>query len=176
MNRVVVFGKPGGGKSTLSRKLSSATGIKLCALDLIEYKQNGERFSPEEYSKSHADLIASDNWIIEGLGSLDSFWSRVDAADALIYIDLPYYIHYWWITKRLLKSFIVKPEGWPEGSSVLKGTLASWKYLRLSPKFWTPELFEIIESRGKGKKIYRITSVKEINDFVSQLGCESVRI
>lgn len=96
------------------------------------------------------------------------FWLRVDAADTLIYVDLLYYVRYWWVTKRLLKSFIVKPEGWPEGSSVLKGTLASWRYLRLSPKFWTPELFEGIQSRGKGKDIYRITSVKEINNFVKQ--------
>lgn len=39
MNRVAVFGKPGGGKSTLSRKLSAITGIKLYALDLIQYKK-----------------------------------------------------------------------------------------------------------------------------------------
>ena len=168
MNKVVVFGKPGGGKSTLSRKLSAETGIKLCALDLIEYKKNGERVSPEEYSKKHADLIATDNWIIEGLGTLKSFWLRIDAADTLIYVDLPYYVHYWWVTKRLLKSCFVKPEGWPEGSSVLKGTLAGWKYLRLSPKFWTPALFEEIQRRGKGKDIYRITSVKEMNDFAKQ--------
>ena len=168
MNKVVVFGKPGGGKSTLSRKLSAETGIKLCALDLIEYKKNGERVSPEEYSKKHADLIATDNWIIEGLGTLKSFWLRIDAADTLIYVDLPYYVHYWWVTKRLLKSCFVKPEGWPEGSSVLKGTLAGWKYLRLSPKFWTPALFEEIQRRGQGKDIYRITSVKEMNDFAKQ--------
>ena len=142
MKKVVVFGKPGGGKSTLSRKLSAATGIKLRALDLIEYKKNGERISSQEYTEAHTELISSDNWIIEGLGTLESFWLRVDAADTLIYVDLPYSVHYWWVTKRLIKSFFVKPEGWPEGSSVLKGTLASWKYLRLSPKFWTPELFE----------------------------------
>ena len=163
-----MFGRPGGGKSTLSRRLSAETGIKLCALDLIEYKKNGERVSPEEYSKKHADLIGADSWIIEGLGTLESFWLRIDAADTLIYVDLPYSVHYWWVTKRLLKSFFVKPEGWPEGSSVLKGTLASWKYLRLSPKFWTPDLFEKIQSRGKGKDIYRITSVKEINGFAKR--------
>ena len=176
MNKVVVFGKPGGGKSALSRKLSAKTGIKLYALDLIEYKKNGERVSSEEYSKKHADLIGADNWIIEGLGTLESFWLRIDAADTLIYVDLPYSVHYWWVTKRLLKSFFVKPEGWPEGSSVLKGTLASWKYLRLSPKFWTPELSEKIQYRGKGKDIYRITSVKEINNFAKQFGCAGVRI
>jgi len=176
MNKVVVFGKPAGGKSTLSKKLSAETGIKLCALDLIEYRKNGERVSPEEYSKKHADLINTDNWIIDGLGTLESFWLRIDAADTLIYVDLPYYVHYWWATKRLLISHFVKPQGWPEGSSVLKGTLASWKYLRLSPRFWTPELFEEIQRRGKGKDIYRITSVKEINNFAAQFRYTGVRI
>lgn len=176
MNKIVVFGKPGGGKSTLSRKLSAETGIKLCALDLIEYKKNGERVPAEEYSKKHADWIDGDNWIIEGLGTLESFWLRIDAADTLIYVDLPYYIHYWWVTKRLLTSYFVKPQGWPEGCSVLKGTLAGWKYLRLSPRFWTPELFEEIQRRGKGKDIYRITSVKEINNFAKQFRYAGVRI
>jgi len=169
MNKVAVFGKPGGGKSTLSKKLSAKTNIQLCPIDLIEYRKNGDRVSPEEYSKKHAEMVNADNWIIEGLGTLDSFWLRIDAADTLIFVDLPYYVHYWWVTKRLLKSLYVKPEGWPEGSSVLKGTLAGWKYLRLSPKFWTQELFEKIESRAKGKDIYKITSVREINSFVKQL-------
>lgn len=175
MNKVVVFGKPGGGKSTLSGKLSAATGIKLYPLDLIEYRKNGERVSPEEFSKKHSELIDTDRWIIEGLGTLGSFWSRVEAADTLVYVDLPYYVHYWWVTKRLLMSPLVKPQGWPEGSSVLKGTLTSWKYLRLSPKFWTPELFEEIERRGKGKDVYRITSVKEINNFAKRFSCAGVR-
>ena len=169
MKKIAVFGKPAGGKSTLSKKLSAVTGIKLCPLDLIEYKKNGERVSQDIYSKKHAELIAADNWIIEGLGTLESFWQRIDAADTLIYVDLPYYVHYWWVTKRLLKSPFVKPEGWPEGSSVLKGTLAGYKYLRLSRKFWTQELFEKIQDKAKGKKIYRITSVRELNDFVAKI-------
>jgi len=176
MNKVAVFGKPGGGKSTLSRKLSAVTGIKLCALDLIEYRKNGERVSRDEYSKKHADWIGANNWIIDGLGTLESFWLRIDAADTLIYVDLPYFIHYWWVTKRLLKSVFVNPEGWPEGCSVLKGTLAGWKYLRLSPGFWTPELYEEIQRRGEGKVIYRITTVREINIFARQFNKTDVVI
>lgn len=165
MQKIMVFGKPGGGKSTLSRKLSEQLGLPLCPLDLIEYAANGERVSPEEYASKHAQLIEQDSWVIEGLGTLGSFWARIDAADALIYLDLPYSVHYWWVTKRLLKSVFVKPEGWPEGSSVLKGTIASWKFLKLSPKFWTPELFEKIEARAQGKTIYKITSIKQLNAF-----------
>ena len=168
MKKVAVFGKPGGGKSTLSKRLSASTGIKVFPLDLIEYQQNGERVSRAEYSAAHEKLINSESWIIDGLGTLDSFWSRIEAADTLIFVDLPYFIHYWWATKRLLISLFIKPEGWPEGSSVFKGTLASWKYLRLSPKFWTPEFFDKIQRRGQDKSIYRITSVNELNKFVNQ--------
>jgi len=169
MKKISVFGKPGGGKSTLSKKLSVSTGIKVFPLDLIEYRQNGERVPKEEFLEAHEELITSESWIIDGLGTLGSFWSRVDAADTLIYVDLAYRVHYWWVIKRLLISLFVKPEGWPEGSSVLKGTVASWKYLRLSPYFWTSELFEKLQLRAKNKSIYRITSVKELNDFVEKV-------
>lgn len=168
MKKIAVVGKPGGGKSTLSRKLAAATGIALYPLDLIEYQKSGERVPRADFTQAHEQLISAESWIIDGLGYLDSFWRRIDAADTLIYVDLPYHVAYWWVTKRLLKSLFVKPEGWPEGSSVLKGTWAGWKFLRLSPRFWTPELFDEIQSRGKGKQIYRITSIKEINTFANR--------
>lgn len=168
MNRIAVFGKPGGGKSTLGRRLSSSTGIELYALDMIEYRRNGERVAPEEYSRRHGELIAADRWIIDGLGPLESFWARIDAADTLVFVDLPYPVHYWWITKRLLKSVFARPEGWPDGSSVFKGTWASWKYLRMSPAFWNAALLRRIQSRSHGKKLYRITTVRELNHFSEQ--------
>lgn len=59
----------------------------------------------------------------------------------------------------------MRPEGWPEGSSVFKGTVASWKYLGLSRKFWTPELFEKIKKESVGKNLVHITSVQQLNNF-----------
>ena len=168
MKKVAVFGKPGGGKSTLSKELAAATGIELYPLDLIEFQKNGERVLRSEYSKAHEKLIKSESWIIDGLGSLDSFWLRIDDADTIVYIDLPYWVHYWWVTKRLIKSIFVKPEGWPDGSSVLKGTLASWKYLRLSPKFWMPKLFRKLQKSSTSKSLYRIKSKSELNYFVKR--------
>ena len=168
MKRIAVFGKPGGGKSTFSKELSTCTGIKVHSLDLIEYKKDGQQASAEEYLLAHEKLINSESWIIDGLGSMKSFWSRIEAADTLIFIDLPYAIHYWWVTKRLLTSLIKKPEGWPEGSSILKGTITSWKHLRLSPKFWTSDFFDKIIEKSSGKKVYRITKPKELKQFIEK--------
>lgn len=167
MNKIAVFGKPGGGKSTLSKKLAKVTGIKLYPLDLIEFHKDGQRVSSQEYQITHDEILNSKSWLIDGLGTIDSFWLRLNAADTLVYIDLPYWQHYWWASKRLLISPFVKPQGWPDGSSVLKGTIASWKYLRLSPKFWTDELLNKIKGIAKNKRLYHITTVKELNNFIN---------
>ena len=118
MKRVTIFGKPGGGKTTLAKKLSKAYEIDHYPLDLIQYKPNSDQVSREEFMQAHEDLITKESWIIDGLGVLQAFWERIESADTIIYIDLPYRVHYWWVIKRYLKSAFKRPEGWPEGSSV----------------------------------------------------------
>ncbi len=129
MKKVSVFGKPGSGKSTLSKKLASATGLNLHALDSIAYKNNGELVERPLFDKRHENILSNEYWIIDGLGPIESFYTRLEAADTLVYIDLPYTTCYWLVTKRFFKGLFVNPEGWPNGSSIIKGTLASYKML-----------------------------------------------
>ncbi len=117
MRKIAVFGKPGSGKSTLSKHLASATGIQLHQLDSIVYKKNGDLVDRKTYDKEHGRILSTDSWIIDGFGPVASFNKRLDMADTLIYIDLPYAVSYWLVTKRLLKGLFVQPEGWPEGSA-----------------------------------------------------------
>jgi hypothetical protein len=49
-----------------------------------------------------------------------TFNQYLDEAKTLVYIDLAYVLDYWLAIKRLLRSLCIKPEGWPEGYSVLK--------------------------------------------------------
>lgn len=169
MKKIAVFGKPGSGKSTLSKKLASATGIKLHAVDSILYKDNGEEIDRQGYLETHESILSSEAWIIEGFGpmnSLDSFNRRLEEADTLIYIELPYFTTYYLVTKRLLKGLFAKPEGWPEGSSVLKGTLESYKVLKLCPKFWNDDFLQRLEKKSTNKSLHVIRSVSELNSFV----------
>ncbi|WP_292953207.1 MULTISPECIES: hypothetical protein [unclassified Neptuniibacter] len=109
---------------------------------------------------------SSGNWIVDGFGPIDSFHQRLEAADTLVYVDLPYITSYWFVTKRLLKGLFVKPEGWPEGSSVLKGTFESYKVLRLCPKFWNDDFTARLEAMSDKKSLYIVKSVSELNNFV----------
>lgn len=168
MKKIAVFGKPGSGKSTVSKALAAATGVELHQLDSIVYKANGEFVDSAEFEQAHESILSSDSWIIDGFGPLDSFNKRLDAADTLVYIDLPYPLSYWFVTKRMLKGLFVKPEGWPKGSSVVKGTIQSYKTLKLCPKFWNEDFRARLELRAKDKDVHIITSVAELNNFVRQ--------
>ena len=168
MKKIVVFGKPGSGKSTLSKNLALATGLKLYALDSIVYKKNGDLVDRKTYDEEHENILSSDSWIIDGFGPIESFNKRLDVADTLIYIELPYFISYWLVTKRFLKGLVVKPEGWPEGSSILKGTLKSYKVLKLCPKFWDDSFMQKLEKLSTNKSLYVIQSVSELNSFVDK--------
>lgn len=168
MKKIAVFGKPGSGKSTLSKHLASATGIELYALDSIVYKKNGGQVDRKTYDEAHENILSSDNWIIDGFGPIESFNKRLNTADTLIYIDLPYATSYWLVTKRLLKGLVVKPEGWPDGSSIFKGTLESYKVLKLCPKFWNDNFMQKLEKISANKSLYVIRSTSELNNFIDK--------
>ncbi|VAW52461.1 DNA topology modulation protein [hydrothermal vent metagenome] len=168
MKKIAVFGKPGSGKSTLSKKLASATGIQLHPLDSIIYIKNGDMVDRNTYDREHGNILFSDSWIIDGFGPIESFNKRLDMADTLIYIELPYIVSYWLVTKRLLKGLVVKPEGWPDGSSILKGTLTSYRTLKLCPKFWNDDFMKKLEKISTNKSLYVIRSISELNSFVGK--------
>ena len=50
MKKVAVFGNTGGGKSTLSKRLSEITGLPLYALDKIQYQSGALRFQMKNIS------------------------------------------------------------------------------------------------------------------------------
>jgi adenylate kinase family enzyme len=72
MKRVAVFGNAGGGKSTLSKRLTQIIGLPLIVLDLVQYKPGGEKVPDEEYKTAHDEILQQDRWIIDGFGSLDT--------------------------------------------------------------------------------------------------------
>ncbi len=83
MNKVAIFGNAGGGKSTLSKRLAEMTGLPLISLDFLKYKPGGGEVPDEEYKSAHDQVLHQDQWIIDGYGSLDTVWERLEVADTL---------------------------------------------------------------------------------------------
>lgn len=169
MNKVAVFGNAGGGKSTFSKQLAKVTGLPLISLDLLKYKPGGGEVSHAEFKAAHDQILQQNQWIIDGFGSIDTVWQRLDAADTLVHLDLPIWQHYWWVTKRLIKGFWVQPEGWPENSPLWQGTLNSYATVKLCHQKLTPKYREYVQQAPATKQVYIMRSRSDIKLFWQEI-------
>ncbi|MCC8022241.1 MAG: AAA family ATPase [Clostridiales bacterium] len=100
--RIAVIGSPGSGKSTLSVRLGSATGLPVRHLDACYWKSGWQPSGPEEWQAIHAQLIAEGRWIIDGsfTGSLKE---RLVRADCVVYLDIPRRVSLLRVLRRYLR-------------------------------------------------------------------------
>ena len=165
MKKVAVFGNAGGGKSTLSQRLADLTGLPWVPLDRLKYKPSGDAVPHAEFKTAHDQLLQQDQWIIDGFGSLDTVWERLEMADTLVYLDMLVLRHYWWVTKRFLQSVWVPPAGWPEQSPLLKGTLNAYYTVWLCHTKLTPKYREYVNRTKATKQVFHLRSRKDIEKF-----------
>ena len=86
--RVAIIGCPGGGKSTLSRKLRDRVGLTLYHLDAIYWRDDRTHLSREEFYPLMREIIAREEWIMDGNYNATLEW-RISACDLLIFLDYP---------------------------------------------------------------------------------------
>lgn len=168
--RVAVFGRPGGGKSTLAQRIARAVQLPLYPVDLLRYAEGGAEVAPETFLARYQEVLDQPRWVMDGFASRDTFDAMVDRATVLVYVERPTAIHYWWVTKRFLLSPFSKPVGWPKNSPMWASTRASYRYLGLSGRFWTPQLKERLLAYRPAKQVYVIRTARDEQRLLNELG------
>lgn len=134
-------------------------------LDLLKYKPGGGEVPDEEYRAIHDRLIEPERWIVDGCGSWETVWTRLQAADTRLDLDRPLFLHYWWVTKRFLKGLLVPPESRPENSPLLRGTLNSYYTVWLGNKKLTPKYRESVKQAEGTNRVYHLKSPDDVEKF-----------
>lgn len=93
MQRVVVLGRGGAGKSTFVRRLAGVTGLPRTELDELFWSADSTPEHPlprERWAAIQRELVAADGWILDGdLGRFDVLEPRLSAADTIVVLDFP---------------------------------------------------------------------------------------
>ena len=91
MERVLVIGSPGAGKSTLATAIAERTGLPLIHLDRHHWRAGWVEADKAEWEPQVAALIAGESWVIDGNygGTLAA---RLARADTAIWLDFPVWL------------------------------------------------------------------------------------
>lgn len=99
-NRILVLGRGGSVKSTLSRGLSLMLGIPHIELDTHFWSDEFEPLSKYAWELRQREILSGDEWIADGdLWEFDSLSARLELATAVILCDFPL----WKSTYRVLR-------------------------------------------------------------------------
>ena len=88
LEKVIVIGSPGAGKSTFSRRLRDVTGLPLYYLDMIWHKPDRTTISREEFDNRLNDIISHEKWLIDG-NYQRTIEIRMKACDTVFLLDYP---------------------------------------------------------------------------------------
>jgi adenylate kinase family enzyme len=168
MKRTFIIGNSGGGKSTLARRLGSAWQCDPVEIDGLLWQQGWQLTPVEIYHAEHARLIAGENWIIDGLGRLDSIPARLARATDIILIDLPLWMHFWLAAERQIKWSTRAVEHPPAGMTEIPPTEQLFRTIWDVDQNWLPEIRRLVAlEEQRDKRVFRLGSIAELDGFQS---------
>lgn len=103
MQRIIILGNSGAGKSTFARALGARLGLPVAHLDALFWQPGWREPEAQAFRDAVARAIEGDAWITDGNFVGRTFDLRMPRADTVIYIDQPtwlcvYRILWRWIT------------------------------------------------------------------------------
>jgi adenylate kinase family enzyme len=164
MKRVIVIGSGGSGKSTFSQELGRGTGIPVIHLDREYWRPGWEETPKEEWNARVAELLAGERWIMDGnFGGTRKM--RMQAADTIIFLDLPRRMCVYRILKRTVKYHGKSRPDMTEGCNErldLEFIMWVWNYKHRSRKRLLAEL----ESLGD-KRVIILKNQRQVSEFLA---------
>ncbi|WP_425040106.1 AAA family ATPase [Primorskyibacter sp. S187A] len=167
----MILGQPGAGKSTLARSLGEITGLPVVHVDKIHWMSGWVERAKEEKIALALQEQSAPRWIFEG-GLAATKEDRLNRADMLIVLDIPFALRVWRVAKRTVlyygRTRPDLPEDCPE---------------RFSAEFWAwiwntrktgrrNNLQWASRARELGKRVVILSSPAMVRRFLKTLDAE----
>ncbi len=111
LNRVVVIGTSGVGKTTFARELASALGAPHVEFDAYRHGPNWQETPDPLFRERLSEALAGERWVADGNYSVarDIVWTR---ATAVVWLDLSFGLVFWRLFWRTMRRGLLRTELW----------------------------------------------------------------
>ena len=167
MNRVLVIGSGGSGKTTFAIRLAQVAGLPLIHLDSHYWLPHWQKRPNDEWLAILRKLLAGERWIIDGNygGTLEE---RLAGCDTVFFLDMPRRQCIARVLRRQISGWgrhrAEMPEGCNERLS-LEFLAWIWSY----PARRRGAILERLEALKSSKQVHVLRSDDEIDDFLHRL-------
>lgn len=159
MEKVIVIGCPGSGKTTFAEKLNKCTGLPLFYLDAIWHKPDKTHISREEFDERIEEIFKTDRWIIDG-NYKRTLEIRIKQCDTVFLFDLPAKVCIKGATDRIGKGRYDMPWIERELDPDFKNAIEEF------PEKVLPDIYKLIEKYKSDRQIIVFKSRKQADDFI----------
>ena len=166
MQRVLIVGSGGAGKSTLARQLAEILRIDVIHLDTLFWKPSWVESEQEEWKAKVQAAVQQESWVMDGNFS-GSLPERIEACDTVIFLDLPRTVCLWRVLKRVTQYYGRTrpdlPEGCPE-----RFDFAFMAWVWNFPTRSRQKVLALLESHRHTKRVVRLRSRREVDEFIAE--------
>ncbi|WP_328991601.1 hypothetical protein OG394_35485 [Kribbella sp. NBC_01245] len=164
VERVVVIGNSGAGKTRFSRLLAQRFDLPVVHLDTHFWRPGWVQPGRDEWRAQVAELVKSDRWILDGnyTSSLDL---RLPRADLVVWLDLDRVtceyqaVRRWWTNRG--KERVDRAEGCHEA--------IDWEFLTYVWRFRRDVVPRIEVALGDFRPVVRLRSRREVRQYLARL-------
>lgn len=162
MDKILIIGLQGSGKSTFANKLGKKLKREVIHLDSIYYKSGWQRrhTTKDEWKETVRSLVSQDKWIIDGQYT-SSLMIRIPRADTIIFFNFNKFLCFYRIFKRAINEN--QPFDKPEGNF----NHVSWDLIKKLVTFQRNKILEMLKPFKNTKKIFIVKNSKEAENLLS---------
>ncbi|HSF86889.1 MAG TPA: adenylate kinase [Acidimicrobiia bacterium] len=180
MQRIVVIGTSGSGKSTLAHRLAVAIDAPVSQLDALFHQPDWTPLPVERMRGRVAEIAAGERWVVDGNYAMvrDIVW---EAADVIVWLDLPKWLAMSRITRRTLSRGITKRGLWNGNTEDWRNAfrwgptenMIRWTWTTHADRHWRYGSMQAGE--WAHKRWVRLRSRREIEGFAASVESQATR-
>lgn len=169
MKRIAIIGSSGSGKSTLARQLGATLEIPVIHLDRHFWHPGWVGTPLDEWKQMVKEMTQRQQWIIDG-NYRETLDIRLEAADTVVFLDLPRWLCTWRAIKRRIEYMNRTRPDMAEGC---KEPLFDPHLLHFMRRIWDypnrawPQVTQELQQVAHHKRVIWLESTRDVNTFLA---------